>query len=231
MNLQNKIAIVTGASKGIGKAIALALLSKGVKVATWNRTNPNIDNPNCLFVKCDVARQSEVQNAYAETVQAFGEQIDILVNNAGLGYFGKIEETPWDAWQQMFDVNVHGVYHCTRAVLPLMKAQKRGHLVNIASIAALNGVNEASGYVGTKHAVRGISHSIYPEVKKDNIKVTVVYPGSVKTEFFNNINSINANPTMLHPEDIANLIVNVLETPDNFNTLDLEIRPMNPVYK
>lgn len=231
MELRDKVAIVTGASKGIGKAIALALLDKGVKVAAWNRSKPDIEHPNFRFVECNIAQPDAVAKAYAETIQAFGLQIDILVNNAGLGFFGKIEETPWDVWQQMFDVNVHGLYHCTKAVLPQMKAQKRGHLVNIASIAGLTGVNEASGYVGTKHAVRGISHSIYPEVKKDNIKVTVVYPGSVNTEFFNGIDSINANPTMLHPEDIAKLIINVLETPDNFNTLDVEIRPMNPVYK
>lgn len=230
MDLTNKVAVVTGASKGIGKALALALLAKGAKVAAWNRSNPDIEHENFIHVPCNVADGDAVAKAYQQTVAKLGA-IDILINNAGFGTFAKIEETPWEQWKAMFDVNVHGIYHCTKAVLPGMKERKQGHLVNISSIAGLNGVNEASGYCGTKHAVRGISHSIYPEVKKDNIKVTVVYPGSVYTDFFNEIDSINANETMLHPEDVANLIVNVLETPDNFNTLDLEIRPMNPSYK
>lgn len=229
MDINNKVAIVTGTSRGIGKALVLALLEKGAKVAGWNRTDPGIDDPNFLFVATDVSDEKAVAEAYDSTVSKFGS-VDLLVNNAGFGEFSKFEELPFENWKRMFDVNVHGVFLCTRAVLPSMRQRKTGHIVNIASIAGLNGVNEAAAYCGTKHAVRGIGHSLYLEVKKDNIKVTNVYPGSVHTNFFDDVAGINANESMLHPEDVAELILNVVATPDNFNTLDLEIRPMNPTY-
>lgn len=229
MNLKDKVAVVTGTSRGIGKAMVLALLEKGAKVAGWNRTNPDINDPNFLFIATDVSDEKAVASAHKATTDKFGE-IDVLVNNAGFGHFSKFEDLPFSDWKQMFDVNVHGVFLCTKAVLPAMRKAHTGHVVNISSIAGLNGVNQAAGYCGTKHAVRGIGHSLYLEVKKDNIKVTNVYPGSVHTNFFDDVEGIKANDTMLHPEDVAKLILNVLEQPDNFNTLDLEIRPMNPSY-
>lgn len=229
MDLKDKVAVVTGTSRGIGKAMVLALLEKGVKVAGWNRTDPGINDPNFLFVATDVSDEQAVELAHKATTDKFGE-IDVLVNNAGLGYFSRFDDLPFNDWKQMFDVNVHGLFLCTKAVLPAMRKAHAGHIVNISSIAGLNGVNQAAGYCGTKHAVRGIGHSLYLEVKKDNIKVTNVYPGSVHTNFFDKVDGIKANDTMLHPEDVAKLILNVLEQPDNFNTLDLEIRPMNPSY-
>ena len=229
MDFKDKVAVVTGTSRGIGKAMVLALLEKGVKVAGWNRTDPDINDPNFLFVATDVSDEKAVELAHKTTTDKFGK-IDVLVNNAGFGHFSKFEDLPFNDWKQMFDVNVHGVFLCTKAVLPAMRKAHAGHIVNISSIAGLNGVNQAAGYCGTKHAVRGIGHSLYLEVKKDNIKVTNVYPGSVHTNFFDKVDGIKANDTMLHPEDVAKLILNVLEQPDNFNTLDLEIRPMNPSY-
>lgn len=229
MDIKDKAIVVTGTSRGIGKALVIALLAKGAKVAGWNRTDPGISDPNFLFVATDVSDEQAVANAYKTTTDKLGN-VDVLINNAGFGHFSKFEDLPFSDWKQMFDVNVHGIFLCTRAVLPSMRERHTGHIVNISSIAGITGVNQAAGYSGTKHAVRGIGHSLYLEVKKDNIKVTNVYPGSVHTSFFDEFEGINANDTMLHPEDVAELILNVLATPDNFNTLDLEIRPMNPSY-
>lgn len=229
MDLQDKVVVITGASKGIGKALVLAALAKGAKVAGWSRSKPDISHVNFIWVKCDVGDEENVQKAYAHTLDFLGPA-DVLVNNAGFGKFSLLEEQSSEEWLQMFNVNVNGLFYCTKAVLPSMKQNRAGHIVNIASIAALDGIDGAAGYCGTKHAVRGISASLYKEVKKHNIKVTCVYPGSVDTEFFNGIDGITANPTMLHTEDVATMIIQALETPDNYNTLNIEVRPMNPRY-
>ncbi|MDZ4847244.1 MAG: SDR family oxidoreductase [Chitinophagales bacterium] len=230
MDLTNKTAIVTGASKGIGKAVVLALLEKGVKVAGWSRSNPNIQHLAFHFVQADVSKQQQVESAFEKTMQLFGGQVHILVNNAGLGVFSKLEETSIENWHLMFDTNVHGIFYCTRKAIPVMRQQKLGHIINISSIAGLTGIEEATGYCATKFAVRGISQSLFKEVRKDNIKVTCICPGSVHTEFFNESSHVTANDTMLHPKDVADSILHVLETPDNFLTVEVELRPMNVRY-
>jgi len=111
-----------------------------------------------------------------------------------------------------------------------MKANQSGHIINIASVAGLTGIKEASGYCATKFAVRGISHSLFQELRGDHIKVSCIYPGSVNTDFFNDIANIRANDTMLNPIDLADVIIHILETPKNFLTVDVEVRPMNPNY-
>jgi NADP-dependent 3-hydroxy acid dehydrogenase YdfG len=231
MNIKGKLAIVTGVSKGIGLAITTALLEKGCRVAGWGRHKPQIEHPDLHFVQTDVRDIAAVKDAFEETVNEFGNLIDILVNNAGLGHFGDFEDLDVEEWLQMFDTNVHGIFYTTRLVLPLMKAEKKGHIINISSIAGLNGVAGGAGYSATKFAVRGLSQSLYQEVKKDNIKVTCVYPGSVNTNFFDQYESIQANDTMLNPKDVAQMIINVLQTPDNFNVPELELRPMNVRYQ
>ena len=230
MELKNKTAIVTGASKGIGKAVALALLDKGVRVTGWSRSNPNIQHPAFHFIQADVSMEQEVQTAFDKSMQLLGGQVHVLVNNAGLGFFSKLEETSLENWHRMFDTNVHGIFYCTRKVIPVMKQQKLGHIINIASIAGLQGIEEASGYCATKFAVRGISQSLFKEVRKSNIKVTCICPGSVNTDFFNESSHVTANDTMLHPKDVADSIIHILETPDNFLTVEVELRPMNVRY-
>ncbi len=230
MNLKGKKAIVTGVSKGIGKSLVYKLLQQGVTVAGWSRTEPDIQHDNFKFFTTNIADESSVENTFGESVFYLGGTVDILINNAGFGLFRTLENHTSEEWENMFAVNVHGIYYTTKRVVPLMKEKQHGHIVNIASIAALQGINEASAYCGTKFAVRGISQALYQEVKKFNIKVTCVMPGSVNTEFFNNALGINANPTMINPDDLADVIIHQLQTPDNFNTSEIEIRPMNPKY-
>lgn len=228
MNLNQKTALITGASRGIGLALAQLLLRKGARVAALGLNKPKINHPDFFFVRTDVRRQEEVDKSVA-LVKLWSEgSIDVLINNAGLGYFGKIDEMPAAQWHEMFDTNVNGLFYCTRAVLPTMKAQQAGHIVNIASTAALEGMPQVSGYCGTKWAVRGISESLYRELRDDCIKVTCVYPGSVKTDFFRNSPSIQPHDYMLMPGDVAEAIVHALETPPNFHTVNLEIRPLQP---
>jgi len=231
MKLKNKTAVVTGASKGIGLEIVKQLLGKGMKVAGWSRTAPDITNPDFLFVKTDVGNADSVKNAYAKTVDKFGENIQILVNNAGLGYFGMMDNMPFKEWKQMFDINVHGIFFCSNSVIPKMKSLDEGHIINIGSIAGKNGLSGGVGYCGTKHAVTGISHAMYAELRDYGIKVTCIYPGSTQTNFFDNTDIAEANENMMRPQDVASSVVHCLETHGNYLPVDLEIRPLRPKGK
>lgn len=229
MDLSGKTAVVTGVSRGIGLATVKALLARGAKVAGWGRTNNDIQDEDYLFVHTDIRNLDQVASAYNKTIDKF-EKVDILVNNAGLGYFKKLDDMPFELWKEMFDTNVHGIFFCTKAVLTGMKERQFGHIINISSIAGLEGIPEATGYCGTKHAVRGISHALFKEVRKKGIKVTCVYPGSVETRFFDHYDYVTPNETMMQSADIAKAIIDLLETSDNVVPMDLELRPINPKY-
>ena len=228
IELKNKVAIVTGASKGIGLAVARLLLDEGMKVAGWSRSEPELEHGSFLWVKCDVGSPESVQQAFEKTSRQFGEELAVLVNNAGVGYEGKLDEMPLEQWHTMMNVNVNGIFYCTRLALPLMKERGEGHIINLSSIAGTNGIEGMSGYVATKHAVRGISHSLYKEVRNDGIKVTCIYPGSVNTHFFDEIDSVNAHENMMRPEDVAEAILHTIRTHKNFHIVDVEMRPLKP---
>jgi NADP-dependent 3-hydroxy acid dehydrogenase YdfG len=231
MELSNKIAIVTGVSKGIGLATAKLLLNNGVRVAGWSRSKPNFENDNFFFVTVDVGNNDSVQEGYNKTVERFGKNISILINNAGLGYEGLFEEIKDEQWHNMFKTNVDSILYCSRLVIPEMKIMDVGHIINISSIAGTNGIAGMSGYCGTKYAVRGISHSMFKELRNFGIKVSVIYPGSVKTNFFDDIESVNTSNNMMMPEDIASTILHVLSTPPNYHHIDIEVRPLRPKGK
>jgi short-subunit dehydrogenase len=228
MELKGKIAIVTGASKGIGHATVLRLLEEGVKVAGWSRTNPDILHPDFKFISADVGNADSVNSAYQETVAVFGDQISVLVNNAGFGHDGLIEEIPADAWLNMFNVNVHGVFFCSQKVIPGMKRRGEGNIINIASIAGTVGSEKLSGYCGSKFAVRGISQAMYKELRDYGVKVSVINPGSVKTSFFDHMSSMSTSNHMMQPEWIADSIIYVLKTPENYHPVEFEVRPLMP---
>ncbi len=230
-NLEGKVAIVTGASKGIGLEVARQLLASGLKVAGWSRTAPELQHDDFLFVATDVADYDSVQQAYGETTSRFGEDVHFLINNAGYGVAGAIDTLDVADWKGMFDVNVHGLMYCTKVVVPQMKKMDQGHIVNVSSIAGLNPVKNMSGYAATKHAVTGFGHSLFMELRDWGIKVTNVYPGSVKTHFFDEIDGYDAHDHMMRPEDVARSIGDVLNTHPNYLPVDLEIRPLRPKGK
>jgi len=227
MSLKGKIAIVTGCSKGIGLTTTIALLNKGVKVAGWSRTPPDLTHMEFTHFQTDVSNYESVQKSFQKTILKYG-QADILVNNAGLGYASEFEELETAKWLEMFDVNVHGMYYCSKVVVPGMKQKGSGHIVNIGSIAGTTAVKNMVGYAATKHAVTGMSHSLFMELREFGIKVTCIYPGSVKTSFFDNIDEIDAHENMMNPEDISGTIIHVLESTGNYHHVDIEVRPLKP---
>ncbi|PZX60246.1 NADP-dependent 3-hydroxy acid dehydrogenase YdfG [Algoriphagus ratkowskyi] len=231
MQLNNQIAVVTGVSKGIGLELVKLLLDKGTVVAGWGRNKPDLAHQNFHFFTCDVAKEESVENAFQQTTSKLGTDIRILVNNAGFGVAGDTESFSSEDWKAMFDTNVHGIFYTTKRLIPGMKAADEGHILNVASIAGLNGVSSMAGYVGTKHAVRGISHSFYMELRDFGIKVSTIYPGSVQTSFFDEIEGTNANENMMRPVDVATTMVQTLETHPNYFVADVECRPLRPKGK
>jgi NADP-dependent 3-hydroxy acid dehydrogenase YdfG len=231
MELANKLAIVTGVSKGIGLATVKALLDKQAHVVGWGRTAPDLEHENFHFIECDVRYNESVQRAFDQTIYKFDKSVSVLINNAGLGIAANLDEQLVEDWITMFETNVNGIFYCTRLVLPSMKEQEEGHIINISSIAGTTGVEGMSGYCGTKHAVRGISHSLYKEVRNYGVKVTCIYPGSVQTNFFDDFENVTSNENMMRPEDIASTIVHALESHPNYHHVDIEVRPLMPKGK
>jgi NADP-dependent 3-hydroxy acid dehydrogenase YdfG len=221
-----KNAVITGVSKGIGKALAVELLKEGYRVIGLGRNQGSLEHPNFNFFRADVRKHQEVESAFQSILKTY-ETIDVLVNNAGLGYFGFLEDMTYEQWNAMYETNVNGIFYCLKSVIPGMKKAQSGHIFNIASTAGVEGYPQVAAYCGTKFAVKGISQALYKELRDFGVKVTCVYPGSVKTDFFNDTH-ITAHDYMLMPEDVAKMMVHTLQTPKNFHTVNLEIRPLQP---
>ena len=231
MDVKNKVAVITGVNKGIGRALTEQLLDKGSIVAGWGMNKPDIYNPNFHFFKTDVRDADMVEAAYNQTKSALGDEIHVLINNAGLGYFGYFEEMPPEQFREIFEINVFGIYNTCRHIIPDMKKQQFGHIINISSTAGQEGMAQVAAYCGSKHAVRGISESLFKELRDFGVKVTCVYPGSTKTDFFRNSPNIKPHDQMLKPEEVALQIIRAIETSDNFLTTTIEFRPLQPKPK
>ncbi|MFB6257734.1 MAG: SDR family oxidoreductase [Flavobacteriales bacterium] len=227
MELTGSIAVITGTSRGIGKATAELMLEKGIRVMGWGRTSPPIEHGNFHFIQADIRDEEEVKAAADKTEEMLGIP-DLLVNNAGLGVNAPIEEMDPQEWHQMFDTNVHGLFYCIRRLVPGMKKKGEGHIVNVASLAGKNGIGEMAGYCGTKHAVVGISESLFKELRQSGIKVTCILPGSTRTGFFDNIEGNEAHDHMMRPEDVAGSIMDAIDSHPNYLLNELEVRPLQP---
>ena len=183
-----KVWFITGCSTGFGRFLAIEALAKGYNVVLAarkpNDVNDIVDNyPNSsLVVKLDVTKANEIKESVEAAIEKFG-QIDVLVNNAGIGYFGAIEESEDDEVRRMFEINVFGLAHMTQAVLPQMRKQRSGHILNVASIGGLRSFPGVGFYNATKYAVDGLSESLSKEVTPLGIKVTIVAPSGFRTDW------------------------------------------------
>ena len=226
MDLSGKVAIVTGASKGIGRATVKALLARGAAVAGWARSAPEgLRHDRFWFFACDVQAEHSITEAFTNTQRELGPEIHILVNNAGLGIMGDVDGFKTEDWKTMFDTNVLGTFLCTRAVLPRMKQQKLGHIVNVASLAGTAGTAGMSGYCATKFAVRGFSDALFKEVRPAGIRVTCIMPGSVETNFNGNEPGAEPDPHKMTAESIAEAIVHAIEAPNTTMISEIQLRP------
>jgi NADP-dependent 3-hydroxy acid dehydrogenase YdfG len=242
--LENKVAIVTGASSGIGYSTSLALSKAGVRIAVGARRTDRLqelekhivskNNGGEVFIqKLDVTSKSDCDSFADAVVKKWGK-VDILINNAGLmplSYFknGKVEE-----WEQMIDVNIKGVLYCTSAVIPHMVDEKSGHIINISSVAGRIVFAGGSVYCATKHAITAFSEGLRKELSPNyNIRVTCIEPGAVSTELLQSITDesmkgfiqATKNMEILQSEDVANAVLYAIETPSHVNVNEILIRP------
>ncbi|TCN51573.1 3-ketoacyl-ACP reductase [Flavobacterium circumlabens] len=215
-DLKNKNALITGAGKGIGKAIAIALAKEGVNVILISRTQADVDQLSAeisglgvkaLALSADVSDITSINTAVEKALAEF-TNIDILINNAGIAAFGKFLELEPTAWEKIIQVNLMGTYYTTRAVLPNMIERQTGDIINISSTAGLNGNALTSAYSASKFAVLGLTDSLMQEMRKHNIRVTALTPSTVATDLALDLNLTDGNPEkVMQPEDIAELIV------------------------
>ena len=196
--LAGKIAVVTGASRGIGRAIATILAGAGAKVAGCARQA--VDE----IIACDVGRPAEVERFAAEVLRRFGPP-DLLVNNAGLVARAQLDETSLENWDAVLDSNLKGTFLVTRAFLPAMRARRGGRIVNIASISGRQGTAGLTAYCAAKHGVVGLTRALAEELRPDGIAVNAVCPGSVDTDMLR-VGMPGARPAM-SPEDVANVVI------------------------
>lgn len=234
-DLRNKTAIVTGAGRGIGRAIAIELGNAGVNVVVAARTKGEIEavaveieksKSKALAVLTDVSIEADVDNLIRKTVDAFGT-VDILINNAGIGSFARVEELKIQQFDAMWQVNMRGAFLSTRAVLPHMIRQRSGDILNLASLAGRNSFIGGGGYCATKWALIGFARCLMLEVREHNIRVITLCPGSVETGFGDHA-AAKHSTSIPKAEDIAQVAVDTLIMPRHVMVSEVDIRPTNP---
>lgn len=233
MNIINKIAIVTGASSGLGAAISKTLADAGANVFGLARNETKLEElQNSIGRKftpvgLDITDEKAVKSWITENFSE-DKSPDILVNNAGSGSFGKIDEMPSEEWYKMINTNLNGMYCITSEVVKLMKLKTGStHIINIGSILGITTRAEGAAYSATKYGITGFSESLFKELRGDNIKVTCLNPGSIDTGFFKS-SGIESHHNMLQAGDIASTMLHILETPDNMLISEMTVRPLNP---
>lgn len=219
-SLRDKNALITGAGKGIGRAIAVALAKEGVNVILLARTAADLqevadeaenEGVKAVMVTADVSDLNSVAAAVEDAVGTLGP-IDILINNAGTASFGKFLELDPVEWERILRVNLLGVYYTTRAVLPAMIERQTGDIINISSTAGQRGASGTSAYSASKFGLIGLSESLMQEVRKHNIRVTALTPSTVATDLAIELNLTDGNPErVMQPEDFAEFIVSQLK--------------------
>ncbi len=231
--LDGQVAIVTGASKGIGKAIAEALAKEGAHIVLVARSKDrltavmdHIHSLNCRasVEVADMTDPSQVERMVQSTVTKLGH-VNVLVNNAGLGYFKPAVELSLREFDEMWSLNVRGVFVATKAVLPFMISAKSGAVVNVNSLAGKNSFKGGAGYSATKWALRAFASSLMLEVREHNIRVITIFPGSVDTDFSA---TGKKGRNITQPEDVASAIVFALTAPERSMFSEIDVRPTNP---
>ncbi|WP_428416643.1 3-ketoacyl-ACP reductase [Phocicoccus schoeneichii] len=219
-DIKNKVALITGGGRGIGRATAIELAKEGVNLGLVGRTLENLEKVkaeleaygvNVAVATADVSNLDEITKA-VESIKTELGPIDILLNNAGISKFGGFMELTPEEWTNIIDVNLKGVYYTTHAVLPEMIERQTGDIINISSTAGERGGPVTSAYSASKFGVIGLSESLMQEVRKHNIRVSTMTPSTVATEMAAELNLTDGNPEkVMQPEDLAELIVTQLK--------------------
>jgi NAD(P)-dependent dehydrogenase (short-subunit alcohol dehydrogenase family) len=237
--LSGRVALVTGGSRGIGRAIAGALLDAGASVVVTGRTQSHLDEAVAGFSKsghgdrvraapADVSKAADAARAVAAASEAFGG-LDILVNNAGVGAFANVADMEIERWDQVIGTNLSGVFFCCHAAIPVLRSRGGGWIINISSLAGSNPFVTGAAYCASKAGLNAFSEALMLELRYDNIKVSYVQPGSVATAFGRD--SGGGSEWKLAPEDVAEVVMDLLAHPARSLPSRVEIRPSRPPRK
>lgn len=233
VKLDGKVVVVTGASKGIGKAIASAFAAAGAKVVLAARTRETLEQvaaelresgAEAMAVPTDVTDVDAVQRLIEQALTAY-QRVDILVNNAGIGYFGPVVDFAPDDWDTVLNSNLKAVYLCAKYALPPMLAQGSGQIINVLSIAAKVAFEASAAYCAAKAGALALTKVLAAEVRQQKIRVTAVLPGSVHTPFWDDIPEHPDFEQMLKPEHVADTVVSVCQQPLGMVTEEIVVMP------
>lgn len=233
---EKKLTIVTGASRGIGRSIALKFAKEGHDVVLFGRDADALkkveDELNAFDINTgvylgDIADEGFVSSSVNNILDTFGK-VDHLINNAGMAIMKKVVDSSLDEFKQQIDANLYGVYNFTKAVLPSMIERRSGSIINIVSLAGKNPLPSGALYSAAKHAVLGFTKSLMMEVREYNIRVAAICPGSVDTSFGSGrVKRMNADK-ILQPDDVADTVLAVINLPVRALVSEIDIRPTNP---
>ena len=239
MELKGRAAIVTGSTKGIGRAIAEAFVREGMNVCVSARKAEEVERAvgeltgagagRVTGAVCDVRDYEEVRALFAHTVAEFGG-VDVLVNNAGVGHFGLVAEMPPETFRAVIETNLFGVFHCCREAIPLMKGRGGGYIINISSLAGANAHPRMAAYNASKFGLNGFSEALMQEVRHDRVKVSYVMPGSVNTAFGGDTPD-ESKAWQLQPADVARVCLDLLRQDERSLPSRVELRPSRPPKK
>ena len=235
-SLRGRVAIVTGGSRGIGLAIARALVAEGVQVAVTGRSEAHLGaarrsieaaGPGAVeTLRADVRRADDVQRSIDATVARFGG-LDIVINNAGMGVFASVSAMTTAQWTEVIETNLTGVFNVCHAALPHLKQRGGGFIINISSLAGKNPFSDGAAYCASKAGLNAFSEALMQEVRYDNIRVSYVLPGSVATEFVGGDASKGAD-WKISAEEVAEVVVNLLRHNPRSLPSRVELRPSKP---
>lgn len=234
-DLKNKVAYITGGTKGIGFAVAQTLLGQGMKVAISGRSQESVDqalkdfnNDNVLGIVSNVAKLSDEENAVAKITDKWGK-VDVVLANAGVGNFAPIDEMTEEQWHQMIDVNLSGVFHTLKASVAFLK-KTEGYYITLASLAGTNFFAQGAGYNASKFGVVGFTQAAMLDLRQYGIKVSTIMPGSVATHFNHNEPG-DKDAWKIQPEDIGELVLDLLQMNERTLPSKIEVRPTRPDKK
>jgi NAD(P)-dependent dehydrogenase (short-subunit alcohol dehydrogenase family) len=237
--LRGKVALVTGGSRGIGLAIARALVADGVQVSVTGLSDAHLSaarmkiesaGPSAVeTLRADVRRYDEIERAISATVGRFGG-LDILINNAGIGLFAEVADMTASQWSEVIDTNLTGIFYACHAAIPQLRKRGGGSIVNISSLAGSNPFVRGAAYCASKAAVNAFSEALMQEVRYDNIRVSCVAPGSVATEFAQGDAAKGAD-WKVAPDEVAEVVLNLLRHPARSLPSRVELRPTRPPKK
>lgn len=235
-DLTGKVAYITGGSKGIGLGVAKKLLDAECKVAISGRSKSSLDaavellgsGPNVLALVSDVTKLENEHSAVAQIIQKWGK-LDVVLANAGVGHFAPVDELSENDWHQMIDTNLTGVFHTLKASVDALKNSK-GYYITLASLAGTNFFATAAGYNATKFGVVGFTQAAMLDLRKYDIKVSTIMPGSVATHFNNN-EPTQKDAWKIQPEDIGELVIDLLKMHPRTLPSKIEVRPSRPDKK